>query len=134
MYSGGIIFEIIEFTWMISKSSRNIWKMRAHKEPKTTTVVHRNKSKISINTGKIPRKHLILLLIKIRTTKRGVSIAHDESIWMGDFFHISKYCLTMKLTSELAIFAIISAIYQDDIKGSSAIFLHKDCTILMDEC
>ena len=40
----------------------------------------------------------------------------------------------MKLTSELAIFAIVSAIYEDDIKGSSAIFLHKDCTILMDEC
>ena len=134
MYSGGIIFEIIELTWMITKSSRNIWKMRTHKKSKTTTVVHRNKSKISIDTGKIPHKHLILLLIKIRTTKRGISIAHDESIWMGNFLYICKYCLTMKLTSELAIFAIISAIYEDDIKGSSAIFLHKDCTILMDEC
>lgn len=134
MYSGGIIFEIIELTWMITKSSRNIWKMRTHKKSKTAAVIHRNKSKISIDTGKIPHKHLILLLIKIRTTKRGISITHDESIWMGDFFNICKYCLTMKLTSELAIFAIISAIYEDDIKGSSAIFLHKDCTILMDEC
>jgi hypothetical protein len=39
----------------------------------------------------------------------------------------------MKLTSELAIFAIISAIDQDNIKRNSVIFLHKYCTILMDE-
>lgn len=129
-----VVLEIVELSGVIAKSLSNLRKFRAHKKSKTTTVVHRNKGKISIDTRKIPCKHLILLPIKIRTTKRGISIAHDDGIWMGDFFNICKYCLTMKLASELAIFAIISTIYEYDIKRSSVVFLYKDCAILMDEC
>lgn len=97
-------------------------------------MVHRNKSKISIDTCKIPLKHLMLFPIKIQTTKRRVPIAHDESVCIGDCFNISKYCLTMKLTTKFSIFTIISTINEHDIKRSSAIFLYKDCAILMDEC
>lgn len=130
----GIIFEVIKITWMIVKSSRNFWKFRTNKKSKTTAVIHRNEGKISVNTDKISPKHMILLLIEISATERGISVTHDQSIWVNDFLDVGKYCLTMKLTSELAIFTIISTIYEYDIKRSSVVFLYKDCAILMDEC
>lgn len=113
--------------------TRVIRVIRAHKKPKTPTLIHRYKSNIRSHLSKMPFKGRSLRLIKISAIKRRVSIAHDDGVWVYDFFEICLHLLAMELTTELITLGIVGTIDEDDVKWSSVILLYKYCAIIVYE-